>query len=55
MTRLSAPCSFAAIATLYVPKTLFSIASNTCDSISGTCLYAAAWYTTFGYSWVKTS
>ena len=32
----------AQFATLYVPKTLFFIASNGLDSIKGTCLCAAA-------------
>jgi len=42
MTKSSTPCSAAATATLYVPKTLFSMASKMCASIRGTCLYAAA-------------
>ena len=47
-TNRFAPYWFAAFAVLYVPNTLFLMASQGLSSISGTCLWAAAWYTISG-------
>ena len=42
-TRRSAPTASAMRATFCVPKTLFFTASSGASSMSGTCLWAAAW------------
>ena len=47
-TNRSVPYLSAAFAVLYVPNTLFLIASFGLSSINGTCLCAAAWYTILG-------
>ena len=47
-TNRRAPYFRAANAVLYVPSTLFLMASLGLSSISGTCLCAAAWNTTSG-------
>jgi len=52
-TNSSAPTSRAASAMLRVPKMLFLIASQGLSSISGTCLWAAAWMITSGLSAAK--
>ena len=44
-TKRSQPLSMAACAVLYVPMALFLMASHGLSSMSGTCLWAAAWYT----------
>src|SRR5262249_41357707 len=41
--KLATPASAAACAPNSVPNTLFAIAASGCASMSGTCLYAAAW------------
>ena len=48
MTNSSTPYWSAASATSAVPRTLFLMASPGLSSISGTCLWAAAWITTCG-------
>ena len=51
-TKFRTPNSSARSATHLVPPTLFWTASPMLHSISGTCLWAAAWKTTSGrYSW----
>ena len=46
------PSSSARRQTTQVPSTLFSTASRALSSMSGTCLWAAAWKTTLGrYRW----
>ncbi len=51
-TKFRTPNSSARSARHLVPLTLFCTASPTLHSISGTCLWAAAWKTTSGrYSW----
>ena len=51
-TKFRTPNSSARSATHLVPLTLFCTASPMLHSISGTCLWAAAWKTTSGrYSW----
>ena len=47
-TRRSAPTASAMRATFCVPKTLFFTASSGASSMSGTCLWAAAWKTISG-------
>ncbi len=47
-TKRSTPCSTATSATTRVPSTLLRTDSSGFASISGTCLYAAAWKTTSG-------
>ena len=47
-TNFLTPASAAAFAVLYVPITLFLIASFGLSSIRGTCLCAAAWNTISG-------
>ena len=47
-TKRRAPNSIAASATTRVPSALFRTDSSGLASISGTCLYAAAWKTTAG-------
>ena len=54
-TNFSTPNLSAQLTTLYVPNTLLCIASNGLVSISGTCLCAAAWNTTFGLYLLNTS
>ena len=48
-TKRFAPNSIAASATTRVASTLLRTDSSGFASISGTCLYAAAWKTTFGW------
>ena len=48
MTNRSTPYRAAISATIRVPTTLFLMASHGLASISGTCLWAAAWNTTSG-------
>ena len=55
ITILGTLNSSAISATLYVPKTLFLTASHGLSSISGTCLWAAAWKTTSGLNSSKIS
>ena len=51
-TNFFTPYSIAAFATMSVPSALFCTASHAFDSsISGTCLYAAAWKTSDGEYW----
>ena len=47
-TKRLVPYLSAAFAVLYVPNTLFLIASLGLSSMRGTCLWAAAWYTMSG-------
>ena len=54
-TNRLAPASPAAAATMRVATALFRTASIGFSSISGTCLYAAAWKTTPGRCSWKTS
>ena len=48
-TNRSTSCSAAEVSRFLVPKTLFFTASAGLTSISGTCLWAAAWNTTDGW------
>ena len=48
-TNRSTPCSAALASRFLVPNTLFLTASAGLTSISGTCLWAAAWNTTVGW------
>ena len=48
ITNLRQPFMAAAEAVFQVPNTLFLMASLGLVSISGTCLWAAAWYTISG-------
>jgi hypothetical protein len=48
-TNRSAPTDAAASAMALVPKRLFVTAWAGWSSISGTCLWAAAWKTTWGW------
>ena len=53
--KCSTPKASAARTTFNVPKTLFSMASRGHTSMSGTCLWAAAWNTTAGRYFSNTS
>ncbi len=54
-TKRSVPVRAAASAAWYVPMVLLrTAAAALCSSISGTCLYAAAWKTTCGFHARKT-
>ena len=48
-TNRSTSCSLALVSRFLVPSTLFFTASAGLISISGTCLWAAAWNTTVGW------
>ncbi len=52
-TKFFTPNSWAKSAMILVPPTLLRMASPTFISISGTCLWAAAWKTTSGRYWAK--
>ncbi len=54
-TKRSTSKSAASSATIFVATTLFRTDSSGCVSISGTCLYAAAWKTIVGWYFSKTS
>ena len=47
-TNFFTPYLAAAVAVLYVPSTLFLMASLGLSSMRGTCLWAAAWNTRSG-------
>ena len=52
-TKRSTPAPSAASTSVRVPTTLLVTASSGCSSISGTCLWAAAWKTIAGCSAAK--